>query len=247
MAVSRAVRPIGPLVDSRPEPGIARPVIGTRPASVFNPVNPHSAAGIRIEPPPSEPVPSGIMPDAIAAAVPPDDPPGECCGDHGLTVAPKAGLSVAPLWPYSGVFVLPITTAPARRYRATCTESAVAGGSPVWSAEPNEVVNPSTASRSFTPIGTPASGPGSWPAATRASIASAWASARSPSYATNALMPGFRFSIRSSACRATSRADSSPDRTRWAIASTESVRKSTPGPYRPSLRAMPRQRSGRVR
>ena len=32
--------------------------------------------GIRIEPPPSEPVASGTMPAAIAAALPPEDPPG---------------------------------------------------------------------------------------------------------------------------------------------------------------------------
>jgi hypothetical protein len=40
------------------------------------PVSPQQDAGIRIEPPPSDPVPSGTMPAAIAAAVPPDDPPG---------------------------------------------------------------------------------------------------------------------------------------------------------------------------
>ena len=33
--------------------------------------------GILMEPPPSEPVPKGIMPEANAADVPPEDPPGE--------------------------------------------------------------------------------------------------------------------------------------------------------------------------
>ena len=53
---SMAVRPIGPLVDSSPLPGMVRPVIGTRAVSVFSPDRPHSEAGMRIDPPPSEPV-----------------------------------------------------------------------------------------------------------------------------------------------------------------------------------------------
>ena len=37
---------------------------------------PHSAAGMRTEPPVSVPRPAGTMRAATAAAVPPDEPPG---------------------------------------------------------------------------------------------------------------------------------------------------------------------------
>ena len=38
------------------------------------PTTPHRAAGIREDPPVSEPSPAGTSPAAIAAAVPPEDP-----------------------------------------------------------------------------------------------------------------------------------------------------------------------------
>ena len=40
------------------------------------PANPHNAAGMRTDPPVSVPSPAGAMRAAIAAAVPPEDPPG---------------------------------------------------------------------------------------------------------------------------------------------------------------------------
>jgi hypothetical protein len=43
----------------------------------LNPVTPQNAAGIRIEPPMSDPVASVVDPAARAAADPPLDPPGE--------------------------------------------------------------------------------------------------------------------------------------------------------------------------
>ena len=63
------------------------------------------------------------MPDATAAAAPPDDPPGVIRGFHGLRVMPVSRLSVVPLMPNSGVFVLPISTAPASRRRAVAGAS----------------------------------------------------------------------------------------------------------------------------
>ena len=47
------------------------------------------------------------MPDAKAAEVPPDEPPGEYSRFQGFLVTPKGTLSVFPLWPNSGVFVFP--------------------------------------------------------------------------------------------------------------------------------------------
>jgi hypothetical protein len=42
----------------------------------LTPESPQHAEGIRIDPPPSEPVARGTIPLAMAAALPPDDPPG---------------------------------------------------------------------------------------------------------------------------------------------------------------------------
>ena len=58
----------------------------TRPRCGLRPKRPQKAAGIRIEPPPSPPIPIGTMPDATAAAVPPLDPPGVKAVRHGLRV-----------------------------------------------------------------------------------------------------------------------------------------------------------------
>ena len=80
---------------------------------------PEKLAGMRIEPPPSVPSPIGQKRAAMAADVPPDDPPGVLSLFHGLRVMPVSGLSVEPFQPNSGVVVLPIRTAPASRRRAT--------------------------------------------------------------------------------------------------------------------------------
>ena len=58
------------------------------------------------------------MPAASAAAAPPLEPPGVRVVSCGLRVAPKSRFSVVGRMPISGVFVLPISTAPARRRRA---------------------------------------------------------------------------------------------------------------------------------
>ena len=83
------------------------------------PARPQQAEGIRMEPPPSEPVASGTMPAARAADAPPDDPPGPLDVSNGFSEAPKTALVVFPIQPNSGVLVLPTTTQPAARMRAT--------------------------------------------------------------------------------------------------------------------------------
>lgn len=222
-------RAIGPFTPSRPDPGAATPPLGTNPWVGLSPDSPQSADGMRIDPPPSDPVASGTMPAAMAAAVPPDDPPGERSVFHGLRVAPNGALLVSAFQPCSGVFVLPSTTQPAARKRATCVESSAAGASSTCSAEPNVVVNPAAASRSFTPIGMPASGPTVSPAASRSSMRAADASAASGSRATKQLVVASSASMRSSACWVTSRAEMSRARTRAASPATVSLRKSTEG------------------
>ena len=74
---------------------------------------------MRIEPPPSEPCASVPMPAASAAPAPPLEPPGVRVVSCGLSVAPKSSFSVVGRAPSSGVLLLPISTAPARRRRAT--------------------------------------------------------------------------------------------------------------------------------
>ena len=78
---------------------------------------------MRIEPPPSLPVQIGIMPDATAAAEPPDEPPGVRSGFHGLRVMPCSGEFVQFGMPNSGDVVSPTSTAPAARSRAASVQS----------------------------------------------------------------------------------------------------------------------------
>src|SRR5262245_9643437 len=131
-----------PLVD---RPGQPAP-LGTRPSDGLRPDRPHTADGIRIEPPPSEPVASGTRPAAIAAAAPPDDPPADRSSDHGLWVAPNSGLTVSAFQPCSGVLVLPTTTQPAARSRSTSAESWVWGSSSANSSDPLVVTKPAASS-----------------------------------------------------------------------------------------------------
>ncbi len=68
---------------------------------------------MRMEPPPSLACATGTMPEATAAADPPDEPPVEWSVFHGLRVAPKRFGSVVGRMPSSGVFVFPQITKPA--------------------------------------------------------------------------------------------------------------------------------------
>src|SRR4051812_50122985 len=67
---------------------------GMRPWLALCPTNPANDAGIRIEPPPSDAVPNGMMPAATAADDPPLDPPGVRFTSHGLRVTPKTFVFV---------------------------------------------------------------------------------------------------------------------------------------------------------
>src|SRR3954453_11884339 len=91
----------------------------TRPRLGLSPPRPQHAAGIRSEPPPSLPCASGTRPPATAAAEPPDEPPGERLGSHGLQVGPLWRGSVVGRIPNSGRFVTPTTTNPASLSRRT--------------------------------------------------------------------------------------------------------------------------------
>jgi hypothetical protein len=92
-AASRTVRAIGPAV-ARPtgSPYIGAPL--TRPRDGLNPTSPQHDAGMRIDPPPSEPWASGTSPAATAAAAPPEEPPAVRVGSHGVTLGGRPSGSV---------------------------------------------------------------------------------------------------------------------------------------------------------
>jgi len=61
-------------------------------------------AGLRNEPPMSEPCATQAMPVASATAAPPEEPAAERVVFHGLRVAPNTSLKVLAPAPNSGVF-----------------------------------------------------------------------------------------------------------------------------------------------
>ena len=100
---------------------------GIRPRWGLSPNEPQNAAGIRIEPPPSEADAPPTSPAATAAALPPLEPPGLRSVFQGLRVAPQPFDSVKPQIASSGSVVLARITAPAARSRATISPSPAAG------------------------------------------------------------------------------------------------------------------------
>ena len=151
---------------------------GTRPGQGLSPTSPLKAAGIRMEPPRSVPMPTGANPAATAAALPPLDPPGVTLRSHGLRVCPNSKFEVLMSAANSGVFDLPRMTAPASTSLSTRTASD-SGTKSGESLDPKVVRNPPVSMLSFTTTGTPSSGRAGSPRPKRASHAWAAASAAS--------------------------------------------------------------------
>src|SRR4029077_15344799 len=109
-AISAALRARSPIV-SRLGASDIEPSVGTTPQGVLSPVTPQQCAGIRTEPPVSEPSAAKQQPDATNIADPVDDPPGIASKDHGL----RAPRLVMPAGSYaSSVMVaVPMRQAPA--------------------------------------------------------------------------------------------------------------------------------------
>src|SRR4051812_7787094 len=181
-----------------------------RPRCGFRPKSEQYAAGMRIEPAPSEAVAADARPAATAAPLPPDDPPGTRVTSHGFRVTPQVGDSVNIANASSGRFVLPITIAPAARSLLTTSESSRAGSS--TAPVPIVVTSPATSCVSFTAIGTPSKGASS-PASRRRSASSASASACSARTTRNAFSFESSWAIRSRYSVTSSRGDTSPART----------------------------------
>ena len=154
-AASATVRASGPM-QVRPLKASASGQVEIRPRCGFRPTRPVQAAGIRIDPAPSDPSAAGISPAATAAAAPPLEPPGVWAVLQGLRVAPNEGPSVNGHWPTSGAWVLPITIAPASRSRRTTSWSPSAGGREP--PQPKRVGCPVRSRSSLIAVGTPSSG-----------------------------------------------------------------------------------------
>ncbi len=172
-AASAALRVIGPIVSSVVDSGNA-PSVLTSPPLVFSPVMPLSAAGMRTEPPVSEPIAAGASPAATATPDPLDDPPGTRCvaRSHGFHGVPRCGLVPQVPNANSTICVLPSGTMPAAsRWRTTAAVVVLIRC--FHGAEPTPVGKPSTSSRSFNATGTPSSGPSRSPLARRSSAARA--------------------------------------------------------------------------
>jgi hypothetical protein len=78
----------------------------------LKPTTPQKEAGMRIEPPMSEPLASVAVPDARAAPAPPDEPPTPNSGFHGLRVTPHSFECVKPEHENSGAVDRAWTIAP---------------------------------------------------------------------------------------------------------------------------------------
>ena len=81
--------PSGPIESRVNESGNA-PVSGTRACVGLNPVMPHSADGMRTEPPVSEPIVAAAMPSVTLTAPPDVEPPGMrfALRSHGFSGVP---------------------------------------------------------------------------------------------------------------------------------------------------------------
>ena len=85
------------------------------------------AAGTRTEPPVSVPIAAGTRPAATATAEPPDDPPGDVSGSHGLRTGPNQEFSLLKPYANSCRPVRATMTAPASSRRVTTAAVAAAG------------------------------------------------------------------------------------------------------------------------
>src|SRR5947209_10273817 len=155
-AASRTVRASTPSVD-RPPHGAPAGAAEIRPLDGLRPTMPQHEAGIRTDPPPSDPWATATRPAATAAAEPPLDPPGDRARFHGLRVGPNAGGSVVPAVHSSGTLVRPMMTKPAWRSRRVSAESDRARWSTARSTPiPRVAGSPDTSHpQSLTAIGTP--------------------------------------------------------------------------------------------
>src|SRR4029079_6265377 len=95
LAQLATVRPIGPTESRVVDSGNA-PVVGIRHLLGLKPTMPHSAAGMRVEPPVSLPIVISHRWSPTAMAPPEVEPPGIRVRSAGLPGVPKCGLAPTP-------------------------------------------------------------------------------------------------------------------------------------------------------
>ena len=114
-AASAAARVSGPTVSSVGDSGNT-PSVGSRPIVVLWPKIPLRQAGMRTEPPVSDPMAKPHSPAATATPEPLEEPPGVrwTSRSHGFHGVPRASFTPVAPSANSTVFVLPRRTQPAR-------------------------------------------------------------------------------------------------------------------------------------
>ena len=208
----------------------------TRPRLGLSPTRPVSAAGTRIEPPPSLPCATGSAREATSAAAPPEDPPVDMLGSQGLWAGPNRRGSVVVAKAISGHLLTATARSPARRNRRISALSAGAGTSPKKSLPACVATPAAVMTKSLIANGTPASTP------------SSAASSGSPNRSTVAARCGSTSSRARDAASTTSDRLTVPARTasvipqasRSAYSRTSTSRLRGPGRVRPASRRRPR-------
>src|SRR5207237_1062633 len=165
------------------------------------PASPHSAAGPRIEPPVSVPMPPRMRPAATPAPVPLLLPAVKCSVFHGLRAGGFGRSKEGPPSANSWVVVLPIRTVPAAA-SFSAQAASVSGMLSCRIFEPQVVGMPLVSTMSLRPIGMPCSGPFGPPAMIALSASRASASARSSVKWTKACRRSSRARTRSRQARA---------------------------------------------
>src|SRR5260370_7371105 len=105
-ARSSTFRAIGPCTP-RLRSILATGVFATRPTLGLMPTTPQKLAGLRSEPPMSEPCASQAIPVASATAAPPEDPAADRDVSHGLRAPPTTSLKILAPAPTSAPLDLP--------------------------------------------------------------------------------------------------------------------------------------------
>src|SRR5580658_1541632 len=174
MAQSSTPRQIGPILSMLQLSAMA-PLRLTRPYVGRSPTAPHSVLGETMEPSVSVPSAKPTSPADVADAEPADDPLEPRAVFHGLLVRPwnhKSPCANAPMESFA------MSTAPALFKRST--QVASSSGTRSWNGSaPHVVLMPFVSKRSFTPNGTPCSGPLYLPWRISLSTSAARSSARS--------------------------------------------------------------------
>ena len=160
-STSTTQRPISPTLD-RLGVWFALPSVDSPPILGMKPTTPQWHAGLRIEPPLSVPMFTGVMPSAQATPAPVDEPPAVREGSQGLSAIGSNAL-VTPYIASSDNVVVPSTMPPAARTR--CTIPASRGAiRDAWMRVPSVQGRPATGMLPFTLTGRPCSAPRPWPA-----------------------------------------------------------------------------------